>query len=120
LRSSRADEGRRRYALNAEVRAGLQHGQRRTDRLALQREARVSALGFTSVAEYLRHRNVAQGWTVHAIGAELRTGRRVLPRLMDEARVPRRRPGSQPPRRVSEVRAGRPAAESSAGVTGTG
>jgi hypothetical protein len=45
------------------------------------------------VDEYLRQRYVEQGWSVHLIGAELRTGRRVLPRLMDAAGISRRRPG---------------------------
>ncbi|SNX96520.1 ROS/MUCR transcriptional regulator protein [Geodermatophilus sabuli] len=93
LRSARAEEGRRRYTGNADLRAGLEHGQRRTDRLAEQRLARVRALGFITVDEYLRQRYVEEGWSVHLIGAELRTGRRVLPRLMDAAGVRRSRPG---------------------------
>lgn len=89
----RALEGRRRYADNDGVRAGLVRGQQRTHRLAAEREERARSMGFSSVEAYLRERYLVQGWTVHAIGAELRTGRSVLPRLMDAAGVPRRAPG---------------------------
>lgn len=95
LATDRAHEGRRRYADNTGVRAGLRRGQHRTHRLAAERKARVRALGFASVEDYLRQRYLVQGWTVHALGAELRTGRRVLPRLMDAAGIPRRRPGGR-------------------------
>jgi hypothetical protein len=93
LAATRAEEGERRYVDNDGVRGGLQHGQRRTERLAAERDRRARELGFTSVGEYLRVRYVDQGHTVHDIGRELRVGRRVLPRLMDAAGVPRRRPG---------------------------
>ncbi len=97
LRATRAHEGQRRYRGNDGVRAGLQRGQRRTDRLAAERLTRVRALGFDTVETYLQFRYVVQCWSVHAIGAELRTGRRVLPRLMDDAGIPRRRPGTARP-----------------------
>jgi hypothetical protein len=70
-----------------------EHRRHVADRLAEQRLTRVRAVGGASVEDYLRHRYIEQGWTVHAIGVELRTGRRVLPRLVDAAGVPRRRPG---------------------------
>jgi hypothetical protein len=92
------------------VRAGLQHGQRRTDRLAAERQAHVRGAGFDTVENYLRHRYVEQGWTVHAMGAELRTGRSVLPRVVDAAGVPRRPPGrcaSLPPEHPSQNGGGR-------------
>jgi hypothetical protein len=101
LRSTRAVEGRRRYARNAGVRTGLEHGQRRTHRLAQQRLELVRGMGFASVEEYLHHRYDVEGWSVHAIGAELRTGRRVLPRFMDAAAVPRRPPGKRSESRLS-------------------
>ncbi|GAB3365948.1 MucR family transcriptional regulator [Modestobacter lapidis] len=95
LADVRAQEGRRRYTGNEALRAGLEHGQRRTHRLAEARLARARTLGFDSVEGYLRHRYVEQAWSVHAIGAELRTGRRVPPRLMDAAGVARRAGGGR-------------------------
>lgn len=97
LADTRAQEGRRRYTGNGALRAGLEHGQGRTHRLAEARLARVRTLGFDSVEDYLRHRYIEQGWSVHAIGAELRTGRQVLPRLMDAAGVARRTGGGRRP-----------------------
>jgi hypothetical protein len=64
------------------------------------RFARVAELGFVGdLAGYVRDRYVTCGWGLVAIARELRTSVSTVQALLDEAGVPRRRPGWPPPAR---------------------
>jgi hypothetical protein len=89
----------------------------RPRRLAAQRRrhteqriaARVAALGFTDVQEYLVDRVVQQGWLLAEVAAELAAHRLTVRRLLDRhgirrvRRTPRERAASESGRRVQAV-----------------
>jgi len=75
-------------ATAAQAAAAARRRAAQLERHAARRRARVAALGFADLADYLRVRRVEQGWPLARIGAELGVGRCWLRAQLDTIGYP--------------------------------